>query len=103
VEGLGKDKVSVSAYADDQWVGGKDGLDEIHLLPNVVVRGDEGDVLIASVVNETGRRLIGLRVAVQSGWVLVGMKEGITDVALVQRGAVRRAEMGRVIRLSHWF
>jgi hypothetical protein len=94
---------TVGAYADDQRVGGEDGLDEVHLTPNIVVSGDKGDVLITSVVNETGRRLIGPRTAAQSGWVHVGVKEGITDVALVQRGTVRCAEMGRVIRSSCWF
>jgi hypothetical protein len=83
VEGLGEDEVCVGAYADDQRIGGEDSLDEVHLTPNIVVRGDKGDVLIASVVNETGRRLIGPRTTVRSSWVCVGVKEGITDVALV--------------------
>jgi hypothetical protein len=61
------DKVRVGAYADDQRIGSKDGLNEVHLTPNIVVRGDEGDVLIASVVNETGQRLIGPRTTARSG------------------------------------
>jgi hypothetical protein len=72
-------------YADDQRVGGEDSLDEVHLTPDVVVRGDEGDVLIASVMNETGRRLIGPRTTMWRGWVCVGVEEGVTDVPLVQR------------------
>jgi hypothetical protein len=103
VERLGEDEVCVGAYADDQWVGGEDSLDKVHLTPNIVVCGDEGDVLIASVVNETGRRLIGPRATTWRGWVCIGMEEGIADIAFVQRGAVCGTEMRCVIRSSHWF
>jgi hypothetical protein len=103
VERLGEDKVCVGAYADDQWIGGEDSLDEVHLTPNIVVRGDKRDVLIASVVNETGRRLIRPRTTTWRGWVCVGVEEGIADVAFVQRGAICGAEMRRVVRSSRWF
>jgi hypothetical protein len=103
VERLGEDEVCVGAYADDQRVGGEDGLDEVHLAPNVVMCGDEGDILIASVVNETGQRLIGLRTMTWRGWVCVGVEEGVADVALVQQGAISGAEMQRVVRSSRWF
>jgi hypothetical protein len=83
VERLGEDEVGVGAYANDQWIGGEDSLDEVHLTPNIVVRGDERDVLIASVVNETGRGLIWPRTTTWRGWVCVSVEEGIADVAFV--------------------
>jgi hypothetical protein len=103
VDRLGEDKVCVGADADDQWIGGEDGLDEVHLAPNVVMRGDEGDVLIAAVMNETGRRLIGPRATMWRGWVCVGVEEGIANIAFIQQGAVCGAEMRCVVRSSRWF
>jgi hypothetical protein len=58
VEGLGEDEVCVGMYADDQWIGGEDGLHKVHLTPNIVEGGDKGHVLIASVMNKTGRKLV---------------------------------------------
>jgi hypothetical protein len=103
VEGLSEDEVRVGAYADDQRVGGEDGLDEVHLSPHIVVRGDEGDILIASVVNETGQRLIGPRATAWRGWVCIGVEEGIADVAFVQWSAICGTEVWHVVRLSCWF
>jgi hypothetical protein len=61
VKGFGKDEIRVLAYPNDQWVGGQDSLDEIDWLSDAVVGGDEGDVIVASVLNETGQRLVGTR------------------------------------------
>jgi hypothetical protein len=41
MERLGKDEVRVLAQADDQWIGGEDGLDEVHLLPDSIVSSEE--------------------------------------------------------------
>jgi hypothetical protein len=75
VDGLGKDKVRVLVQADDQGVRGEDGLDKVHLMPDIVVGGDKWDVLVAPVVDETGWRLVGPRAAAQSSWVHVGVEE----------------------------
>jgi hypothetical protein len=98
VKRLGEDEVRVDSDADDQWIGGEDSLNEVHLTADIVVRGDKGDVLIAAVVNETGRRLIGPRTTTWRGWVCVGMEKGVADVAFVQRSAVCGTEMRRVVR-----
>jgi hypothetical protein len=103
MERLGEDEVRVGANANDQWIGGEDGLNKVHLTADVVVRGDEGDVLIATVVNKTGQRLIGLRAMTWRGWVCIGMEQGIANVAFIQRGAVCGAEMRRVVRSCRWF
>jgi hypothetical protein len=98
VKGLGKDEIRVLAYPNDQRVGGQDGLDEIDWLSDAVVGGDEGDVVVASVLNETGRRLIGTRLTARGGWMCIGVKEGIADVALEQWSAVGGTDMRCIIR-----
>jgi hypothetical protein len=71
-------------------------------MPNIVVSGDKGDVLIASVVNETGWRLIGPHAAAQSGWVCVGVtvaRIGATERAIERIGVEVSCEYG----LSHGY
>jgi hypothetical protein len=98
VKGLGKDEVRVFAYPDDQRVRGQDSLDKIDGLSDAVVGGDEGDVIIASVLNETGRGLIGTCLMARSGWMCVGVKEGIADIALEQWSAIGGTDMWCIIR-----
>jgi hypothetical protein len=53
VKGLGKDKVRVLAYPNDQRVRGQNGLDEVNWLPDAIVGGDKRDVIVAAVLNKT--------------------------------------------------
>jgi hypothetical protein len=98
MKGLGKDEIRVLAYPNDQRVGGQDGLDEIDWLSDTVVGGDEGDVVVASVLDETGRRLIGTRLTARGRRMCVGVKEGVVDIALEQWSAVGGTDMRCIIR-----
>jgi hypothetical protein len=101
VKRLSKDKVRVLAYSDNQWVGSQNGLDKVDRLSDSVVGGDERDVVVATVMNKTGRSMIGSHVAARSGWVRVGMEECVTDVALEQWSAICGTDVQRVIRECH--
>jgi hypothetical protein len=67
-------------------------------LSDTVIGGDEGDVIIASVLNETGQGLIGSCLMTQGGWMCVSVKEGVADIAFEQWSAIGGTDMRGIVR-----